>query len=74
MTYDLRRLRLRGLIERVPHTNRYLVTDAGVRTAALYSRTHNRILQPAMAELVRPLGAGPLTRALRQLDQALEAA
>jgi hypothetical protein len=74
MTYDLRRLRLRDLIERVPHTNRYRVTDAGVRTAALYSRTHNRILQPAMAELIRPLGSGPFTRALRQLDQALEAA
>jgi hypothetical protein len=35
MTYDLRRLRLRGLIERVPSSNRYRVIDTGVRTAAL---------------------------------------
>ncbi len=74
MTYDLRRLRLRGLIERVPCSNRYRVTDIGVRTAALYSRTHQRILVPAMADLVRPIGSGRLSRALRQLDQALDAA
>jgi hypothetical protein len=74
VTYDLRRLRLRGLIERVPHSNRYQVTDTGVRTAALYSRTHQRILVPAMADLVRPIGSGRISRALRQLDQALDAA
>ena len=26
MTYDLRRLRLHGLIERIPHTNNYITT------------------------------------------------
>jgi len=74
MTYDLRRLRLRGLIERVPYSNRYQVTDIGVRTAALYSRTHQRILVPAMGDLIRPIGSGRLSQALRQLDEALEAA
>ena len=29
MTYDLRRLRLHGLIERIPHTNRYVLTPDG---------------------------------------------
>ena len=33
MTYDLRRLRLHGLIERIPFTRRYRVTDHGLRTA-----------------------------------------
>ena len=28
-TYDLRRLRLRGLVERIPRTHRYRVTEAG---------------------------------------------
>jgi hypothetical protein len=74
MTYDLRRLRLRGLITRVPHSNRYCVTDDGVRTAALYNRTHNHILRPAMAELICPIATGPLGRAIRQLDNALAAA
>ena len=29
MSYDLRRLRLHGLIERIPHTHRYQVTEMG---------------------------------------------
>jgi hypothetical protein len=33
ITYDLRRLRLNGLIERIPHTFRYQVTAAGMRSA-----------------------------------------
>jgi hypothetical protein len=74
MTYDLRRLRLRGLVERNAPSNRYRVTDTGIRTAALYTRTHNRILQPAMGELIRPLPSGPFGPALRQLDEALRAA
>jgi hypothetical protein len=31
MTYDLRRLRLHGLIERQPHSNRYCITQEGTR-------------------------------------------
>ncbi len=30
MTYDLRRLRLRGLIERIPHSQRYRLTSEGL--------------------------------------------
>src|SRR6266567_7684217 len=33
MTYDLRRLRLNGLIRRLPHTNRYTLTEDGIRIA-----------------------------------------
>ncbi len=33
MTYHLRRLRLHGVIARLPHTHRYRVTDSGWRTA-----------------------------------------
>src|SRR6478672_3398881 len=32
ITYDLRRLRLHGLIERIPKTYRYRITDKGLRT------------------------------------------
>lgn len=34
MSYDLRRLRLKGLIERVPAANAYRITDSGPRSAA----------------------------------------
>lgn len=50
MTYDLRRLRLHGLIARVPRSNRYQVTRLGVRVAAFYTKLYARLLRPALAE------------------------
>lgn len=49
MTYQLRRLRLHGLIERVPNTHRYRVTMMGLRTALFCTRTYTRILRPGLA-------------------------
>ena len=37
-------LRLHGLIERIPFTRRYRVTDHGLRTALCYHRTYARVL------------------------------
>ena len=37
MSYDLRRLRLHALIERVPGTHRYTVTDHGMKIAIFLS-------------------------------------
>ncbi len=51
MTYDLRRLRLHGLIERIPNTNRYQLTPRGLKTAMFYTRVYNRILRPGLAML-----------------------
>ena len=44
MTYDLRRLRLRGLIERIPHSQRYRLTAEGLCIALAYHRTPARVL------------------------------
>src|SRR6202022_4926554 len=52
MTYDLRRLRLHGLIQRVPHTFRYVVTPAGLQLAFIVSRIYLRLLQPAWFDVV----------------------
>jgi hypothetical protein len=49
MTYDLRRLRLHGLIRRIPRSNRYLVTDDGIRIAVFYTKVYNRLLVPLTA-------------------------
>ena len=38
MSYDLRRLRLHGIIERIEGTHRYRLSAAGMKTAFLYSR------------------------------------
>ena len=43
MSYELRRLRLHGLIERVPKTHRYRLTSLGLQTALFYTRVYSRI-------------------------------
>lgn len=47
MTYDLRRLRLHGLIERIPGSHRYQVTDLGLAAALFLTRAHNRLIRAA---------------------------
>jgi len=53
LTYDLRRLRLHGLIARIPKTHRYRFTQTGLRTALFYTRIYARVLRPGLA-LVSP--------------------
>src|ERR1019366_5362105 len=55
MTYDLRRLRQHGLIERVPRTFRYQVTDTGL-AHALFLRT-GRAPRAGPADTDRSLAA-----------------
>jgi hypothetical protein len=50
-TYDLRRLRRKGLIRRVARSHRYELTDHGRMIAVLFTKTHTRIVNPALAEL-----------------------
>jgi hypothetical protein len=45
MTYDLRRLRLNGLIRRLPGSNRYTLTPDGIRIAIFYTKVYNRLTQ-----------------------------
>jgi hypothetical protein len=54
MSYELRRLRLHGLIERIPGSFRYRVTDTGLRAALVLTRTHTRLIRPALAHLADP--------------------
>jgi hypothetical protein len=51
MTYDLRRLRRKGLIRRVPRSQRYQLTSDGRRLAVFFTKTYTRIVCPALAEL-----------------------
>jgi hypothetical protein len=68
MTYHLRRLRLHGLIERIPKSHRYRVTDAGWRSMLFSTRTYNRLLRPGLAEIM-PQEAVPNTTLRRRFDQ-----
>ncbi len=63
MSYDLRRLRLHGLIERITKTNRYRLTDQGLKIAMFFSRTYLRLLRPGLAEITEPIApAGSVLR------------
>jgi hypothetical protein len=42
MTYDLRRLRLKGLIHRIPQTHRYTATSDGLKVAFFYTKLYLR--------------------------------
>lgn len=69
MTYQLRRLRLHGLIERIPNSFRYRVTDFGLRVALFFTRTYNRLLRPGLAAALPALRAiaTPLQHAFNAL-------
>ena len=73
-TYDLRRLRLHGLIERIPHTHRYRVTETGLHHAMFLTRVHNRLIRTGEAQLAdpQPSAPAPLRAAARAYDTALD--
>jgi hypothetical protein len=48
-SYDLRRLRMKGLIVRLEHSNTYVLTPDGVRVAVFYTKVHDRLLRPLLA-------------------------
>jgi len=73
ITYDLRRLRLHGLIERIPKTHCYRVTAKGLRTAIFYTRLYSRSLRTGLAVIV-PSAANsdlPVARSIRAAEAAL---
>ena len=68
MTCDLRRLRLAGLIRRIEHTNRYVLTPDGTKVAVFYTKLHNRLLRRLLAA-DQPQAPPELRTALRAIDQ-----
>jgi hypothetical protein len=70
MTYDLRRLRLKGLIHRIPETHRYTATSYGLKVAFFYSKLYLRILRPEWNALLPDTDhlPRPLRAALDHLD------
>ena len=74
MTYDLRRLRLRSLIERIPNSHRYHVTDSGFRTALFLTRAYARLLRPGLAIALDDAPPSPTTlqAAIEHVDRAVD--
>jgi hypothetical protein len=72
--YDLRRLRVHGLITRIPGTHRYRLTDTGAGHAMLLTHIHTRLLAPGLAQLTDPDPPMPtaLRAAARNYQHALD--
>jgi hypothetical protein len=61
------------LIERLPNSFRYRVTDFGFRAALFFTRVYNRLLRPGIAAALpalRPVESS-LKRAFDKLDSAV---
>lgn len=70
MTYDLRRLRLHGLVEKI-QGHRYRLTAEGLRFAIFYSKLHDRVVGPLFADR-QPQAPPQLRRALVTLDRTID--
>jgi len=76
MTYDLRRLRLKGIIERLPRRNRYRLTPLGLRVALFFTKAFARVLRPGLARIdpkLPPNASDFLADAWLRVDKAVDA-
>jgi hypothetical protein len=71
MSYDLARLKMKGLIHRRPGTNTYDLTPEGQRVAIFYTKLHDRLLRPLLAA-DQPPAPAELRRALATIDRHLD--
>ena len=71
MTYDLRRLRLLGLIRRLPKSNTYILTSDGQRAVITYTKLGDRLLPQLLASHAPP-APPPLRAALHQIDRHID--
>jgi hypothetical protein len=80
ITYQLRRMRLHGLIERIAATFRYRVTTFGFRVALFFTRAYNRILRPGLAAAlprlhsINPTLSSTFHKADAQIDRWIDQA
>jgi hypothetical protein len=74
ITYDLRRLRIHGLIQRIPHSFRYQVTSTGIRQALFLTRLTQRLLISGLTQVTDPSPPAPtpLRAAARAYDAAID--
>jgi hypothetical protein len=70
MSYDLRRLRLHGLIERRVGTNSYTLTPDGIRVAVFYTKLRARLLLPLL-DADKPPAPLELRHALTTIERVL---
>jgi hypothetical protein len=75
MSYDLRRLILKGALNKLPGHNRYVLTAQGRRWALFFTKTYARIFRPAF-QMLEPAPTHshqtPLTKLFGELDKVVD--
>jgi len=71
MTHDLRRLRLHGLIQRIPYSHRYRLTQIGAVVAQFYVRFYARAIRPSLSLKLNQAHSRPSRTPLTQLEHAV---
>ena len=75
MTYDLRRLRLHGIIARYKRTHRYHLTEEGIRICLFMTKVFNRIIRPGLSQAMDGCPNAPVrpvASAMKKLDLAID--
>lgn len=73
MSYDLRRLRLHEIIERIPRSHAYRLTSKGLRVAAFYSQVYARVIRPGLSFITDERTTdNPLHRSLHRFQSELD--
>ena len=78
VSYQLRKLKDKGLVRKVPRRNRYTLTDLGYRTCMFFTKLHQRLLTPGLDRMNETLRGNPspfghsLDRALDALNRRLD--
>lgn len=74
MSYDLRRLSLKGALNKLPRQNRYMLTPQGRRWALFFTKSYARIFRPAF-QMLQPsvkTHQTSLTKIFNDLDKAVD--
>ena len=75
MSYDLRRLRLKGLVARVPKSQHYVLTELGTKVAVFFTKLSPRVDRPGLAALVPAQSLpSPLAQALTTVSDLVQSA
>jgi hypothetical protein len=74
MSYDLRRLRLKGLLLRISGTHTYRLTELGVKVAIFFTKLYERMFRPGLSACVpEHLPSFALAQALQTVALEIDA-
>jgi hypothetical protein len=74
MSYDLRRLSRKGILERLPRSHRYRLTSFGLKVALFFAKLHARLFKTVAGALAPEDGLPrALTLAFRKVERAIDA-